>query len=144
MSDYRPGAEERALFAAIADVLIPEAAGMPAASAADVAGPMLDHVLALRPDLVAGLRRGLERAAGHGAPAVAAEWLHANDPEALTAIGLIASAIYFMDPGVRRLLDYPGQASRPVRPEEEDDWREGGLLDPVRARGPIWRDPDGG
>lgn len=141
MTDYHPSAAEREQFAAIADVLIPEAAGMPSASSVDVAGPMLDHVLALRPDLTPGLRRGLELTKDADGPARAAGWLNENDTDALNAIGLIASAIYFMQPGIRKLLGYPGQASRPVRPEEEDDWREGSLLDPVRDRGPIWTRP---
>ena len=41
----------RATFRAIADVLIPAAEGMPAASEVGVHGEVLDRILGLRPDL---------------------------------------------------------------------------------------------
>src|SRR4051794_21690712 len=50
-------AAERATFAALADVLVPAAEGMPAASAVDIAGTGLDRVLRARPDLEAPLAR---------------------------------------------------------------------------------------
>jgi hypothetical protein len=50
-------AAQRATFAALADVLVPAAEGMPAASAVDIAGAGLDRVLRARPDLEAPLSR---------------------------------------------------------------------------------------
>jgi hypothetical protein len=44
----------RRTFLAIADVLIPEAEGMPMASQVGVGGEILDRMLALRPDLREG------------------------------------------------------------------------------------------
>ncbi|MEM8664504.1 MAG: hypothetical protein AAGF49_10340, partial [Pseudomonadota bacterium] len=117
MSSSRVDSESRATFAAIADVLIPAAHGMPAASEVDVAGAPLDHALTLRPELGEAFRRGLATASGRD-PEAAAEDLNAHDPEALSAIGLLASAIYYRDERVRALIGYPGQQSRPVVPEE--------------------------
>jgi len=52
-------AVQRAAFAALADVLVPAAEGMPAASEVDIAGVGLDRVLRARPDLEAPLARVL-------------------------------------------------------------------------------------
>ena len=81
----------RRTFLAIADVLIPEAEGMPMASQVGIGGEILDRMLALRPDLREAFLRGLRAAAGKP-PAAAAETLNRDDPAALGAIGLVASA----------------------------------------------------
>ncbi|MEJ8572140.1 hypothetical protein [Microbaculum marinum] len=130
---------DREVFAAIADVLIPAAEGMPSATALGIEGEPMDHVLALRPELANDLLRGLRAAAGAPDGAAAAERLNREDPAAMGAIGLVASAAYYMQPQVWKLLGYPGQTHRPVRPEEEDDFRENDLLQPVIDRGPIYR-----
>ncbi len=129
---------DRAVFAGVADVLIPAAAGMPSASDVGVQHAPADHVLSLRPELWPDLRRALGKAAGVP-PAEAADGLNRDDPAALQAIGTIAAAAYYMDPGVRDRLGYPGQESRPVMPEEEGDYLEDGLLQAVIDRGPIYR-----
>ncbi len=131
-------AADRARFAAIADHLIPEAEGMPAASAVEVQNAGLDHVLSLRPELADSVLRGL-RSGGEEDGGAAAERLNREDPDAMGAIGLVASAAYYMHPEVRRRLGYPGQVQRPVTPAEEDDFRKGGLLQAVIDRGPIYR-----
>ena len=131
---------DRALFAAIADILIPEAEGMPAASTVGVHAAPLDHVLSLRPELSVDIQRGLVAAREQDA-ATATETLNRDDPAALQAIGLAASAAYYMDGRVRDRLGYPGQDSRPVMPEEEGDYLEDGLLQAVIDRGPIYREP---
>ena len=79
---------EREVFAALADVLIPAAEGMPAASDAAVQGAMLDRILGLRPDLTEAFRRGLAAAAGTP-PADAAATLNRDDAEAFGAIGIL-------------------------------------------------------
>ncbi len=139
-------ATDRATFAAIADQLVPEAEGMPSASQVGIQDAPLDRVLDLRPELDEDFRRGL-RACANADPATAIERLNQADPAALGAIGLVASAAYYMQPRVRALLGYPGQASRPAEPAEEHDYlkdgpRDGprdGLLQVVIDRGPIYR-----
>ena len=139
-------AADRATFAAIADQLIPAVEGMPSASQVGIQDAPLDHVLDLRPELGADLRRGLRACVGVD-PASAVERLNQADPAALGAIGLVASAAYYMQPRVRELLGYPGQVSRPAEPAEEHDYLKGGpkegqgddLLQVVIDRGPIYR-----
>lgn len=132
-------AAERAALASIADILIPEAEGMPAASAIGVHEGGVDHVLSLRPELAADLLRGLRSVAPGEDGAAAAERLNREDSAAMGAIGLVASAAYYRHPDVRRRLGYPGQEQRPVRPEEEEDFRRDGLLQQVIDRGQIYR-----
>lgn len=128
----------RRTFLAIADVLIPEAEGMPAASQVGVGGEILDRMLALRPDLREPFVRGL-RAAGAKPSAEAAEALNRDDPVALGAIGLVASAGYYMSPQVRTLIGYPGQESRPADPDETPEYVANGMLQKVIDRGPIFK-----
>lgn len=131
--------KRRATFAGIADVLIPAAEGMPAASTVDVHGKMLDHVLSLRPDLVENLLRGLDAAEGQPAQE-AANALNTTDAAALSAIGLAASAGYYMTPQVRELIGYPGQQSRPdIDPDATPEYVANGMLQVVIDRGAIFR-----
>lgn len=128
----------REAFRRIADHLIPAAEGMPAASEVDVHGAGLETMLTLRPELAPDLARALDAVAALGGPeAVAA--LAAADPEGLAVVGLVAASAYYMAPSVHAALDYPGQRSRPVQPEEEGDYLEGDLLQAVIDRGPIYR-----
>lgn len=129
---------QRTTFAGIADVLIPEAEGMPSASQAEVHGAILDRVVELRPDLREAFFRGLNKAAGQD-PKTATEALNADDTEALGAIGLLASAAYYMQPQVRALIGYPGQENRPVDADSEPEYVANGMLQVVIDRGPIFR-----
>ncbi len=128
----------RQTFAALADVLIPEAEGMPSASQVDLQKAPLDQVLELRPDLHDAFFRALDRAAGKEAAAVLRQ-LNEDDHQAIGAVGVVASAAYYMHPQVWRLLGYPGQTSRPAEPEEENDYMGDDLLKPVIDRGTVYR-----
>lgn len=129
----------RETFRGIADVLIPDAEGMPAASAVGVHEGMLDHILGLRPDLRDDFLRGLTAVAGK--PSLeAANLLNATDGAALTAIGLVASAGYYMSPVVREKIGYPGQQSRPeADPDATPEYVANGMLQQVIDRGPVYR-----
>lgn len=129
----------RATFAAIADILIPNAEGMPSASVMDVQGEVLDRILGLRPDLRENFLRGLSKAVGRSA-SDAANDLNKTDAGALSAIGLVASAGYYMSPRVRELIGYPGQQSRPeTDPDATPEYVANGMLQQVVDRGPIFR-----
>ncbi len=130
--------QDRATFAGLADVLIPDAEGMPAASQVGVQGAVLDRILSLRPDLAETFLRGIRAAAGQAAGA-AANRLNQEDTAALSAIGLVASAAYYMDPKVRQLIGYPGQESRPGDPDETPAYQANGMLQQVIDRGPVFR-----
>jgi hypothetical protein len=131
--------QDRDTFAAIADVLIPAAEGMPAASQVGVHQAVLDRILSLRPDLVENFLRGLRAAAGREARE-AANLLNREDTAALSAIGLVASAGYYMQPQVRALIGYPGQEKRPeTDPDATPEYVSNGMLAQVIARGPIYK-----
>ena len=129
---------DRDVFAAIADILIPDAEGMPAASAVGVHEDVLDRILGLRPDLAEAFRRGIAFARGKDAR-VAAEALNQEDAQALTAIGLIASAGYYMAPRVRDLIGYPGQERRTFDADAVPEYVANGMLKVVQDRGPIFK-----
>lgn len=128
----------RETFRAIADVLIPAARGMPAASEVEVHGPILDHILSLRPDLKEAFVRGLTSCQG-GEPDAAARALNQSDPKALATIGLVASAVYYMDERVKKLIGYPGQEKRTYDPDAIPPYVSNGMLQKVIDRGPIYR-----
>ena len=133
---------ERATLAAVADVLIPAALGMPAASEAGVPSRGIDRVLAARPDLGPTLAELLARID----PVEAAEdvrRLRASDPDAFRIVLDIVTAAYYLSPKVRRRLGYPGQRPHEVFPDQAEHDLRDGILEPVLARGPIWRDPSG-
>ncbi len=128
----------RETFRGLADLLIRKTETMPSGSEIGVHGPVLDRILALRPDLDPHFTRGIGRAIGLD-PAAARDLLDREDRPALIAIGLIASLAFYMDPVARRAIGYPGQERRPVQPGEEQDIWEGGMLQRVIDRGPIFR-----
>ena len=131
--------QDRATFAGIADVLIPAAEGMPSASQVNVHQAVLDRILSLRPDLVENFLRGIRKAAGKD-PREAANLLNKEDTPALSAMGLVASAGYYMEPKVRQLIGYPGQEKRPeIDPDATPAYVTNGMLQQVIDRGPIYK-----
>ena len=132
-------AEDRALFAAIADVLIPGDGRMPPASSVDVAGAQLDFVLTHRPDLAEPIHHGLALVRGMGGPE-AAEHLFRSEGPAFDAIGLAASGGYFAHPAVREAIGYPGQESLLYDPFALPEYVSNGMLDRVVKRGKVYRD----
>ncbi len=130
--------ELQSVFFAIADVLIPDAEGMPCASKIEGSVETLDRILALRPDLKDDLVRGLRLALGKN-PLEAARELQKVDSAAYAAIGTVASAGYYMSPTVRVLIGYPGQESRAFDPDATPEYIANGMLQVVIDRGPIYR-----
>ncbi|MDQ1462244.1 MAG: hypothetical protein QOI08_3728 [Actinomycetota bacterium] len=130
--------EQRTTLAALADALIPGGAGLPSAVEADVHGKWVDRVLAVRTDLVDRLSQALS---DDGVPREALERWRVSEPDVFDAITFVVSSAYFLNPRVRRLLGYPGRAPmrNPALPDESDFYLEGGILDPVIARGAIYR-----
>ena len=131
---------ERALLAALADVLIPAGDGFPSASAAGVAGGGLDQVLSFRPDLAPGLKKLLAAASGRPPTDFVAE-LKASDPAAFGLLAELVPAAYFLNADVRAKLRYNGQGPRPIDPRP--DYLDDGLLQAVIDRGPIYRPTPG-
>ncbi len=130
--------EERVVFAELADVLIPGNDTMPSASQANIQGMFLDNLLALRPELITDTKRAIKIAVGMP-PTEAVKFLNTDRPKLFGTLSLLAAAAYFMVPEVRESLGYPGQQSRPVLPEEENQHDDMELLRDVIERGPIFR-----
>ena len=127
---------ERDVYAGIADILIPDAEGMPSASQAEVHTRWVDEALRHRPDLGERFRGALSVAAGHP-PADAVELLNSDHIPAFEALGTLTAGAYFLNPRIRDLLGYPGQTPTVARPDTEQ-YEE--LLFNVLERGQVYRD----
>ncbi len=121
-------AERRRRFERLADALIPACDGMPAASEVGVGGALLDRVLKVRPDLAGPLSQALDKAGDENPHAVLAN-LASIDRAGLRAVRYVAAGAYYLDPGVRDRLGYPGTVARPVRTLDFPEYLEEGLLD---------------
>jgi hypothetical protein len=129
-------ANERAVLAGLADVLIPSGEGFPSASEAEVAGEGLNQVLSARPDLAAGLKQLLVSARGRSPAEVVAD-LQETDPAGFGILAELVPGAYFLNPQVRQRLGYHGQGPRPFDPRP--DYLEDDMLQSVIDRGPIYR-----
>lgn len=125
--------DQRSTFNRIADILIPQAQGMPAFSTSGADPVYLDRVLTLRSELLDPLNNALSVAQN----ADDADALNRDHPDAIGVIGLVASSAYYLVPDIRQKLGYPGQTHRPAMEDEEGDYRD--LIDPVVQRGSIYR-----
>ncbi len=130
---------ERKTLGAIADVLIPAYGEMPSFSQSGAHNAHTDRVLELRPELLDALKAALALGGGGGDAGEIAEMLNRDQPDAIGLIGLVASSAYYLDADIRTKLGYPGQLQRPPVEDEEYDYED--LLQPVIARGPIFREP---
>jgi hypothetical protein len=128
----------RALFAAMADLLIPSGGGMPSASEAGVAARWLDEVLRVRPDFGAPLAAVIADAGGAD-PADGLARLRNSDPAGFGVLAEVVAGAYFLNPDVRKAIGYGGQQQVPIVAETPPDYEQDGLLASVVARGPIYR-----
>jgi hypothetical protein len=121
---------QRATLAALADTVVPGGEGLPSASGANVHGKWIDRVLAVRPDLAAAVLSVVERGE-----------LPLDEAELAAAFSRAVTGAYLMNPKVCKLLGLPGNAPkpRPALSDESDYYLEDGVLEPVLARGPIFR-----
>ncbi|GII92789.1 hypothetical protein [Sinosporangium siamense] len=133
-------ADARDRLARVADLLIPAGAGLPSARAAGVHKGLLDQVARARPDLVPPLLDAL--AALGDAPGLAlVEGLATTAPDAYAALTLVVAGGYVMSPQVTEPLRYTPNETEIVDPRDTLNAVAEGLLDQVRARGPIYRVP---
>ena len=133
-----PVAVDRERLAVLADHLISGGDGLPSASGADVQGVWMDRVLAARPDLIEVVIAVIGQA---GDPATDLDALRVQDPATFDVFSYAIAGAYLMNPRVRGLLGMPGDAPRrnPAFPDESDYYLSDGILEPVIARGPIYR-----
>ena len=124
----------------LADVMLPAAHGMPSAGDVAALDSHLERVLTWRDDLREPLKRAVaaldpetftvERLAGY----------HGTDEPAYVALTTVVAACYYLCPLVRERIGYPGQVAKTYDPFAYTAWVAEGLLDPVLARGPIYRE----
>ncbi|MEV4135577.1 hypothetical protein AB0J72_25795 [Dactylosporangium sp. NPDC049742] len=108
------------------------------ASQAKVHEKWVDRALSARPDLFDGLVAALD---GDDDPALAVDRLKKAQPELFDTLSFVVAGSYLMNPAVTKALGMPGNAPKPkpALPDEADHYLSGGALDPVIARGPIYR-----
>jgi len=131
-------ADARARLAALADALIPAGDGMPSASEAGVPGEWLDAVLAAEPGFGPPLAAVLV-AADVADPAGELRRIESTDPDGWGTLTTVVAGAYFLNPAIAERIGYPGRRAIPVDADPDPDWLEDGLLDSVKARGPIYR-----
>jgi hypothetical protein len=134
---FDPG--RRAVFAAVAEHLIPAAHGMPSAAHV-IDDTRLRFVLTARPDLAAPLLAALRPELGSD-PAVRLGALERDEPDNHCALLLAVVGGYYTDSDVRDRLGYPGQVAKQLYSWQYPPYMAEGLTDKVIARGPVWRDP---
>ena len=126
----------RKTFAALADVLVPEADGFPAASAAGAGTVALDRFLAALPELEQPLEALLDRLEGLD-PEAAVEQL-AADEAAFGLLGFAAAGGYLTEPAVLSRLGYRGRVAAPVGDDLDDEVLA--LLEQAIDGGPRYRE----
>jgi len=127
---------ERALYGARADILIPDAEGMPSASQVGTHTTWIDAALAARPDLAEDFKASLT-VGSQDDPSGAIAELHRVAPTQFDAFSLLTSGAYLMCPEVKALIGYPGQEARLVVGDDIPEYI--GMLEKVVERGPVYR-----
>lgn len=131
--------DTRARLTVIADLLVPAGDEMPRAADVGATGKWLDRVTAADPSLVGPLV-DLARCASWDD----LETLHERSPETFERAAFALVSAYYLHPGVRRRMGYPGQGPSPILAGETEWYLRDGLLDAVRDRGPVYvPTPDG-
>ncbi len=123
-------ADQRQVFAALADTLIPGTDTMPSAATAGVADTLLDQVLGYRPDLVDAFTAGVAACDGQP-PESALDRLAADHPDQFDALTVLTAGAYFLSPAVKAAMPYDA-APRPAR-DDMDSYVD--MLEAVVDRG---------
>lgn len=129
---------QRERLSSLADALMPAGEGLPAPSEVDMHRDWIDQAMDAVPMMAPAIHAALELP---GEPAEAIEQLRRDQPDVFMAFTFVLSGAYFMHPRVRKALGYEGLAVEPNPPleGEAEYYLEDGLLEPVVARGPIYR-----
>lgn len=128
---------EREVVRVVGDLLIPAGDGMPAASDVDVAGVGIDHIGAIREDLVLATKLFVQ-SLENSVPGTVEELRSAAGEHFSNVSELIASA-YFLRPEVAKLIGYRHRIAIPLDDETERSAEFAQLTEPVVARGNVWR-----
>ena len=140
MSDLQATETDVERLVALARVLIPGTAEMPAAP--EIAGyeKLLRRAVKacgyLEPELQAALN-----AIPENADMASARAFSVTTPETFKVASTLISAAYYMAPDVLGRLKFPIDRKHPAADDEFANEFESGILDPVIARGQRYRDP---
>lgn len=130
-------ASQRTMLSRLADVLVAEGRGMPAASAVGIAEDLLDRCLEAAPVLVEPLLALLDEAPAD-APDAYVRDLAADRPDDFAVLSTAVVGAYYLSPDVRHLIGYPGQQPSPLSAAAEPDYLE--MLERVYERHPGYRE----
>ena len=131
-------AAQRDVLASLADVLVAEGHGMPAASQVGVAGDLLDRCLDAAPALAAPLLALLGEAPADEAAAAFVRRLAADRPDDFAVLSTAVVGAYYLSPRVRELIGYPGQEPSPLTVAAEPEYLD--MLERVYERHPGHRE----
>ena len=136
MSDSGLTPAQRLTLAQLADILVAEGHGMPAASVAGVAGDLLDRCLDAAPALAEPLVALLDEAPADGLDSFV-RGLAADRSEDFAALSTAVVGAYFLSAEVRRLIGYPGQQPSSLSVAAEPEYLD--MLERVYDRYPGYR-----
>ena len=122
--------EQRELYTALAEALIPASDVMPSATEAGVAEKLIDQALSYRPDLADDFDAAVMACAGVESEA-ALDHLAEHDPVRFKALTLLSAGAYLLSPLVQAALDY----NPPPRPVGDDIDTYADMLADVVERG---------
>ena len=137
MSSAGPTPEQRLTLARLADVLVAEGLGMPAASAVGVADGLLDRFLDAAPSLVEPLLALLDEVPANG-PDPFVRRLAADRPGDFAVLSTTVVGAYYLSPEVREVIGYPGQQPTSQSVAAEPDYLD--MLERVYDRHPGYRE----
>lgn len=140
MTDLTLDERHVATLTHFACVLIPGTARMPAASELEAFATLLQSALKACGYALADVQIALDGVAS-AVDMDSAKAFAAADPARFEIAATLVSGAYFMSPVVLDRLGYPLDRRHPAGPEEFLDEYETGILEPVMARGPRFRDP---
>lgn len=138
MNDELMTEQQREAVYVIAETLIPEHDSAPSADQAGLAAQFLDEFFALREDLLPGFLETIDRA-DLDDPRGFCDRLKAQEPGTFNALTFVIAGAYLLSPKARSWLRYEGQIGDPQDGSPQPEYEPGGILDLVRARGPIYR-----
>lgn len=137
MSDIAPTPAQRLVLSRLADVLVAEGCGMPAASVVGVADDLLDRCLAAAPSLGEPLLGLLDEAPADGLDGFVRR-LAVDRPDDFAVLSTTVVGAYYLSAEVRELIGYPGQQPNPLSVASEPDYLD--MLERVYERHPGYRE----
>jgi hypothetical protein len=131
--------KQAATLDVLADVIVPAVDQWPSASEAGVSETWVERALDALPNHHEAVLARVLDGAREEEPAAAIRRLEQEDPDGLNVLLLVVVGAYYLSPKVRRTLGWAGPRRNPPIEGESDYYLEGGILDPVVARGSIYR-----